>query len=216
MIYFLYNNALKFKKEIVIIFTHMTIDYNIFIFNLFRFSQSYIIYLENSLEVLFMAKESSFDIVSKIVLSEVTNAVHIAMKEVATRYDFKGSKSSITFENEELVLISDDEFKMDQLKDVLFSKMIKRNIPLKNLDYGKIEGASGGTIRQKAKLVQGIDKDVAKKINTIIRDSGLKVKTQIQEDQVRVTGKNKDDLQAVMAEIRKADLPIDVQFTNFR
>ncbi|MGG0719133.1 YajQ family cyclic di-GMP-binding protein [Robertmurraya massiliosenegalensis] len=163
-----------------------------------------------------MAKDSSFDIVSKVDFSEVTNAINIAMKEISTRYDFKGSKSKVTLDNEELVLVSDDEYKLDQLKDVLLSKMIKRGIPIKNLDYGKIEGASGGTVRQRAKLVQGIDKDNAKIINTLIKNSGLKIKSQVQDDQVRVTAKSRDDLQAIIAAVREADLSIDVQFVNYR
>ncbi|XQY92769.1 YajQ family cyclic di-GMP-binding protein [Metabacillus sp. HB246100] len=163
-----------------------------------------------------MAKDSSFDIVSKIELPEVTNAINSAMKEIATRYDFKGSKSTISLEKEELVLVSDDEYKLEQLKDVLITKLIKRNVPTKNINYKKIENASGGTVRQKAELVSGIDKENAKKINTIIKDKGLKVKTQIQDDQIRVTGKSRDDLQSVIAAIREADLPIDVQFINYR
>ncbi|GAM15677.1 YajQ family cyclic di-GMP-binding protein [Mesobacillus selenatarsenatis] len=163
-----------------------------------------------------MSKESSFDIVSKVEMSEVTNAISIAMKEIQNRYDFKGSKSDISLDKEELVLISDDEFKLDQLKDVLFSKMIKRGIPIKNLDYGKVERASGGTVRQKAKLVQGIDKENAKKINTLIKNSGLKIKSQVQDDQVRVTGKNRDDLQKIIAAVKEADLTVDVQFVNYR
>ncbi|WP_336156364.1 YajQ family cyclic di-GMP-binding protein [Bacillus sp. 204(2023)] len=163
-----------------------------------------------------MAKESSFDIVSKVELPEVQNAIQIALKEISTRYDFKGSKSDISLDKEELVLVSDDDFKLSQLKDVLVSKLIKRNVPTKNIEYGKVENASGGTVRQRAKLVQGIDKDNAKKINTIIKNSGLKVKSQVQDDQVRVTGKNKDDLQQIISAVRAADLPIDVQFINFR
>ncbi|MGE7764089.1 YajQ family cyclic di-GMP-binding protein [Peribacillus sp. NPDC096540] len=163
-----------------------------------------------------MAKENSFDIVSKVDFSEVTNAVTMAMKEIQTRYDFKGSISSITIDKEDLVLVSDDEYKLDQLKDVLISKLIKRDVPIKNLDYGKLEGATGGTIRQRAKLIQGIDKEQAKKINTIIKNSGLKVKSQIQDDQIRVTGKNRDDLQGIISAIRGADLSIDVQFLNYR
>ncbi|WP_273797407.1 YajQ family cyclic di-GMP-binding protein [Bacillus sp. AGAB2] len=163
-----------------------------------------------------MAKESSFDIVSKVELPEVQNAIQIALKEISTRYDFKGSKSDISLDKEELILVSDDDFKLSQLKDVLVSKLIKRNVPTKNIEYGKVENASGGTVRQRAKLVQGIDKDNAKKINTIIKNSGLKVKSQVQDDQVRVTGKNKDDLQQIISAVREADLPIDVQFINFR
>lgn len=163
-----------------------------------------------------MAKESSFDIVSKVDFDEVTNAINIAKKEIQTRYDFKGSKSTISLDKEEIVLISDDEFKLEQLKDVLLGKLIKRNVPIKNIDYGKIEPASGGTVRQRAKLVQGIDKENAKRINSIIKDSGIKVKTQIQDDQLRVTGKSKDDLQQIIAAVKAADLPIDVQFVNYR
>ncbi|EIJ81891.1 putative nucleotide-binding protein [Bacillus methanolicus PB1] len=163
-----------------------------------------------------MAKESSFDIVSKVDLSEVTNAINIAMKEIQTRYDFKGSKSDIKLEKDELILVSDDEYKLGQLKDVLIGKLIKRGVPIKNLDYGKIENASGGTVRQRAKLIQGIDKDNAKKINTIIKNSALKVKSQVQDDQIRVSGKSRDDLQKIIAAIREADLSIEVQFINYR
>ncbi|MFF3021139.1 YajQ family cyclic di-GMP-binding protein [Gottfriedia sp. NPDC057948] len=163
-----------------------------------------------------MSKESSFDIVSKVDLPEVSNAIQLATKEIATRYDFKGSKSSITLEKEELVLVSDDDYKLEQLKDVLINKLIKRNVPIKNLDYSKVEGASGGTVRQRAKLVQGIDKDNAKKINTIIKNSGLKVKSQIQDDQIRVTAKSRDDLQAIIAAVKGADLSVDIQFLNYR
>jgi cyclic-di-GMP-binding protein len=163
-----------------------------------------------------MSKDSSFDIVSKVDFSEVTNAITQTMKEIGTRYDFKGSKSEVSLDKEELVLVSDDEYKMDQLKDVLFSKLIKRAVPVKNLDYGKIEKASGGTVRQRAKLAQGIDKENAKKINNIIKNSGVKVKTQVQDDQVRVTGKSRDDLQKIISLVRDADLSIDVQFINYR
>jgi cyclic-di-GMP-binding protein len=163
-----------------------------------------------------MAKESSFDIVSKVDLPEVSNGINIALKEIQTRYDFKGSKSDIKLEKEEIVLISDDDYKLEQLKDVLITKLIKRGVPIKNIDYGKVENASGGTVRQRASLVQGIDKDNSKKINTIIKNTGLKVKSQIQDDQIRVTAKSRDDLQQIIAAIRAADLPIEVQFLNYR
>lgn len=164
-----------------------------------------------------MAKESSFDIVSKVDFSEVINAVQLAMKEIQNRYDFKGSKSNVTLDKEELVLVSDDEYKLEQLKDVLISKMFKRGIPIKNLDYGKIEGASGGTVRQRAKLIQGIDKDNAKIINALIKNSGLKVKTQQQDDQIRVTAKSRDDLQKIIAAVKdESKITIDVQFVNYR
>ncbi|MGD6817673.1 YajQ family cyclic di-GMP-binding protein [Metabacillus sp. 113a] len=163
-----------------------------------------------------MSKENSFDIVSKVEMPEVQNAIAVALKEIQNRYDFKGSKSDIKLEKEELVLISDDDYKLEQLKDVLISKLIRREVPVKNIQYGKVEGASGGTVRQRGKLVQGIDKENAKRINNIIKNSGLKVKSQVQDDQVRVTGKNRDDLQQVIAAIRQAELPIDVQFINYR
>ncbi|OUQ85581.1 YajQ family cyclic di-GMP-binding protein [Brevibacillus brevis] len=163
-----------------------------------------------------MSKESSFDIVSKVELTEVNNAIQTALKEIENRFDFKGSKSSISLEKEELVLVSDDDFKLSQVKDILLGKLVKRDVPIKNLDYGKLEPAAGGTVRQRVKLVQGIDKDNAKKINSIIKDTGLKVKTQIQDDQIRVTGKSKDELQQIINAIRKADLPLEVQFINYR
>ncbi|ALC91889.1 hypothetical protein AM500_20425 [Bacillus sp. FJAT-18017] len=163
-----------------------------------------------------MSKDSSFDIVSKVDFEEVKNALTATAKEISTRYDFKGSKSQVTLDKEELVLVSDDEYKLGQLKDVLISKLIKRGVPIKNLDYGKIVGASGGTVRQRAKLVQGIDKDNAKKINTLIKNSGLKVKSQIQDDQIRVTAKSRDDLQRIIAAVKEADLTVDVQFLNYR
>lgn len=163
-----------------------------------------------------MSSESSFDIVSKVDMAELVNAIAQAEKEIETRFDFKGSKSSIALEKEELVVGSDDEYKLKAVIDILLSKMIKRGVPIKNMDYGKIEGASAGTVRQKIKLRQGIEQDVSKKINILIRDSKLKVKSQIQGDQIRVTGKSRDDLQAVMALLRGADLPIELQFMNYR
>jgi cyclic-di-GMP-binding protein len=163
-----------------------------------------------------MSKESSFDIVSQIDLPEVTNAIQIARKEIENRYDFKGSKSTLALENEEIVLVSDDDYKLEQLKDVLISKLIKRGVPIKNLDYSKVEAASGGTVRQRAKLVQGLDQENAKKITKAIKDAKLKVKAQVQDDQVRVSGKSKDDLQQVIALIREIDLPIEIQFINYR
>lgn len=163
-----------------------------------------------------MSSESSFDIVSKVDMQELSNAITQAEREIETRFDFKGSKSSITLEKEEIVVASDDEYKLKSVIDILQSKMIKRGVPIKNMDYGKIEGASGGTVKQRIKLRQGIEQDISKKINILIRDSKLKVKSQIQGDQLRVTGKSKDDLQAVMALLRGADLPIELQFTNYR
>ncbi|MCM3128784.1 MULTISPECIES: YajQ family cyclic di-GMP-binding protein [unclassified Paenibacillus] len=163
-----------------------------------------------------MSSESSFDIVSKLDLAELTNAVTQAEKEIASRYDFKGSKSSLKIEKDALIIVSDDEYKLNAVIDVLQSKMVKRGLPLKNLDYGKVEPASMGTVRQRLGFKQGIDQDNAKKINILIRDSKLKVKSQIQGDQIRVTGKSKNDLQAIIQLLRSSDLPLDLQFTNMK
>ncbi|GIQ65203.1 UPF0234 protein yitk [Paenibacillus cisolokensis] len=163
-----------------------------------------------------MASENSFDIVSKVDMQELENAIRQTEREIETRFDFKGSKSSITMEKEELVVVSDDDYKLRSVLDILLSKMAKRGVPVKNLDYGKIEPAAGGTVRQRIRLRQGIEQDVAKKINTLIRDSKLKVKSQIQGDQIRVSGKSRDDLQAVMRLLKEADLPLELQFTNYR
>ncbi|HZG77207.1 MAG TPA: YajQ family cyclic di-GMP-binding protein [Paenibacillus sp.] len=163
-----------------------------------------------------MASEYSFDVVSKVDMSELQNAVTQAEKEIATRFDFKGSKSEIKLEKEALILVSDDEYKLASVIDILQSKMVKRGISIKNMDFGKLEPASGGTVRQQVKLKQGIGQEDAKKMNILIRDSKLKVKSQIQGDQLRVTGKSKDDLQAVMALLRGADLPLELQFVNFK
>ncbi|WP_214823487.1 YajQ family cyclic di-GMP-binding protein [Exiguobacterium sp. s28] len=163
-----------------------------------------------------MAKDNSFDIVSEMNLEEVKNAIQIAEKEILNRYDFKGSKSEMSLDNGDLVLVSDDDYKLEQLKDVMISKLIKRGVPTKNLDYQKIESALGGTVRQRVKLKSGIDKDDAKKINNAIKESKLKVKSQIQDDQIRVTAKSRDDLQAVMQLVRELELSVDAQFTNYR
>lgn len=163
-----------------------------------------------------MSAESSFDVVSKVDFQEVGNAIVQAEKEIAGRFDFKGSKSSIALEKEEFVVASDDEYKLKSVIDILQSKLVKRGVPIKNMDYGKLEPASGGTVRQRIRLKQGIEQDVAKKINIMIRDSKLKVKSQIQGDQIRVSGKSRDDLQAVIALLRNADLPVELQFINYR
>lgn len=163
-----------------------------------------------------MASENSFDIVSKMDMQELNNAVNQAEREIENRFDFKGSKSSLKLEKDALIITSDDEYKLNAVIDILQTKMIKRGLSIKNVEYGKIEPASMGTVRQRLALKQGIDQENAKKINILIRDSKLKVKSQIQGDQIRVTGKSKDDLQAIMQLLCKADLPLDLQFTNFK
>jgi len=165
-----------------------------------------------------MADTSSFDIVSKVDMQEVDNAMNQARKEIVQRYDFKGSKSSIELKQKEMeiVLISDDDFKMKAVVDILQSKFVKRSVPLKALTYGTVEPAGGSTVRQVIKLQNGIDKENAKLITKMIKDSKLKVQAQIMDDQVRVSGKSKDDLQSVMAMLRQADLKFAIQFTNYR
>ena len=163
-----------------------------------------------------MAKEASFDIVSELNKEEVKNGVQIALKELKNRFDFKGSSFDITTEGNQLVVTAEDDYKIEQVKEVLFSKLIKRGVPLKNIQFSASEHALGGNARQKADLVSGIDKESAKKLTTAIKNSKIKVKAQIQEDQLRITGKNRDDLQKVIALVKDIDLPIDLQFTNYR
>jgi uncharacterized protein YajQ (UPF0234 family) len=163
-----------------------------------------------------VAKDSSFDVVSKVELQEVTNAIQQAQKEIEQRFDFKNSKSSIELQEEKIILISDDDFKLRNVSDILESKLVKRGISLKALEYGKIQPAAGDTVRQEVKLVQGISQDKGREINRIIKESKIKVTSSMQGDQIRVTAKNKDDLQAVIALLRKQDLGIELQFTNYR
>lgn len=165
-----------------------------------------------------MADTNSFDIVSDVDMQEVDNALNQARKEIIQRYDFKGSKSSLELKEKEheIVLISDDDFKMKAVIDILQSKFVKRGISLKALTYSAVESAAGGTVRQTITLQNGIDKENGKLVVKMIKDSKLKVQAQIMDDQVRVSGKSKDDLQAVMAMVRAADLKFAVQFKNYR
>jgi len=163
-----------------------------------------------------MAQEFSFDIVSKTEMQEVANAVQQAQKELAQRFDFKGSKSSIELAAEEIILISDDEGKLRSVKDILESKLVKRKVSLKALEYATLENASMGTVRQRAKIVQGIEIDKAKAIVKAIKDAKVKVQASIQSDQVRVVGRSKDDLQRAMSLVRENDYGIPLQFTNYR
>ncbi len=163
-----------------------------------------------------MAKDASFDIVSEVSMEEVKNAIQQTIKELTNRFDFKGSTIEIKLENNQLVVVGDDDFKIEQIKDVLLGKLNKRNVPIKNIHFSDSKHALGGKARQTAELVSGIDRENAKKITTEIKNSKMKVKAQIQENQIRVTGKNRDDLQAVIALLRKLDLPIELQFTNYR
>ncbi|HEV8657170.1 MAG TPA: YajQ family cyclic di-GMP-binding protein [Thermoanaerobaculia bacterium] len=163
-----------------------------------------------------MPQEFSFDIVSKTEMQEVANAIQQAQKELAQRFDFKGSKSEIELTKDELVLISDDEGKLRSLKDIVESRLVKRKVSLKALDYGKVEAASLGTGRQRAKIVQGIEGEKAKAIVKALKDAKLKVQASIQGEQVRVIGRSKDDLQRAIAIVKENDFGIPLQFTNYR
>ncbi|MBL0313736.1 MAG: YajQ family cyclic di-GMP-binding protein [Holophagaceae bacterium] len=164
-----------------------------------------------------MAAECSFDVVSKVDITEVKNAVAQAMKEIGQRYDFKGSTSDIEMKDDaELILKSDDEIKLKAVIDVLQSKLHKRGVSIRAMEYGKLEQAMKGTVRQIVKINQGIPVEKAKKLVAALKDSKLKAQASIQGDQLRVSGKDKDMLQEAMALFKKNDQGVDLQFTNFR
>ncbi len=163
-----------------------------------------------------MAAENSFDIVSKVDLQEISNAIQNALKEIHTRFDLKDSKSDIKLEKDALVLSSVDEYKLKAVNDILQSKLVKRGVPIKAFTYGVVEPASGSTVRQNVTMQQGIPIEKAKEIVKVIKDSKKKVQASIQGDSVRVSGKDRDALQETIALIRGRDFGIDVQFTNYR
>jgi cyclic-di-GMP-binding protein len=163
-----------------------------------------------------MASTNSFDVVSEFDQQELTNAVDQTMREVRTRYDLKDSGTEIERSDGQLVITTDSEFTLKSVKDVLESKVIRRGLSLKILDYQKQEDASGGKVRQTIKLKRGIPEDVAKQISKEIRSDFKKVTAQIQGDSVRVSSKSKDDLQAVIQHLKESDVPVALQFTNFR
>jgi uncharacterized protein YajQ (UPF0234 family) len=160
--------------------------------------------------------DSSFDVVSSVDLQEVKNAIAQATKEIQTRFDLKASGSSVELQGEEIVLASNDEFKLKAVRDVLEGRLVKRSVPLKALSFGVVDKALGGTVRQRVTLQKGIPTDKAREIVKLIKGTKLKVQAAIQGDQLRVSGKNKDDLQAVMRTLKATDLGIDMQFTNYR
>ena len=163
-----------------------------------------------------MAKEASFDIVSKADTNEVQNAVNMVAKEIEQRFDLKGTGSSIDLGKDGITLNAPDEMKLRNILDVLHDKLTKRQVSLKCLDAGKVESSLGGKVRQQFRIRQGIDREHARKIVDLIKGAKLKVQTQIQDDQVRVLGKSRDDLQAVIKALRGADFPLDLQYLNFR
>jgi len=162
--------------------------------------------------------DNSFDIVSKIELPEVSNAIQQALKEITQRYDLKDSKSTIELNEKDnkVLLASSDEYKLKAVTEVLQSKLVKRNVPLKGLNYGTITPAAGSSVRQEITLQSGIPIEKAREIVKAIKDSKAKVQASIQGDLVRVSGKDRDTLQTVIALLRKSDFGIDMQFTNYR
>lgn len=161
--------------------------------------------------------ENTFDVISKIDLQEVQNAMNIALKEIHQRFDLKDSKSNIAIEGTDvIVLTSADEYKLKSVNDVFQGKLVKRGVPLKGLQYGPIESAAGSTVRQKVTMQQGIPVEKAREIVKVIKNSKKKVQASIQGDLVRVSGKDRDTLQEIMALLRKEDFGIDMQFTNYR
>ena len=164
-----------------------------------------------------MAADNSFDVVSKVDMQEVKNAVEQATKEVNARFDLKNSKSKIDIEGTETIqLASQDDYTLKAVIEILSQKLVKRGVSLKNLEYDKIEPASNSSVRQKIKLKQGIESDAAKKITALVKDSKLKAQASIQGDTVRIVSKDRDILQQVMAKLRAGDFGVDLQFTNFR
>jgi uncharacterized protein YajQ (UPF0234 family) len=163
-----------------------------------------------------VAAENSFDIACKIDMQEVANGLDQARREVETRYDLKGTKNEIVLEKTDIVVTVADDMKLKAVVDILQSRLHKRGVPLKALTYGKVEEAAGGRLRQKIALQQGIPSEKAKEIVRLIKDSKVKVQASIQEDQVRVSGKDRDDLQKIIALVKDKDLGIALQFTNYR
>ena len=163
-----------------------------------------------------MAQQNSFDIVSQVDRAEVSNAIHQTMKEVGQRFDFKGSAAKVGLEDKELVLSAEDETKLRNMNDIFQQKLVRRGVPLKALSYAHIEPAAGGTVRQRVQVQQGIPQEKAKEIVKFIKDSKAKVQASIQGDTVRVSGRDRDTLQQVIAGLKAKDFGINMQFTNYR
>jgi uncharacterized protein YajQ (UPF0234 family) len=163
-----------------------------------------------------MAQQNSFDIVSEVDRAEIVNAINQTMKEVGQRFDFKGSAARVALEDKELVLTGEDETRLRNMNDIFQQKLVRRSVPLKALSYGTVEAAAGGTVRQRVQIQQGIPQDKAKEIVKFIKDTKVKVQAAIQGDVVRVTGKDRDTLQDVIAKLKAKDFGINMQFTNYR
>lgn len=162
--------------------------------------------------------DSSFDVVSKVEIPEVVNAIQQAQKEILTRYDLKDSKSTIELNEKDMkiLLASSDDFKIKAVIDILQSKLVKRGVPIRNLEFGKVEAAAGSSVRQELKLVQGIPTDKAKDVVRVIKDSKKKAQAAIMGDYVRVSSKDRDTLQEILALLRAEDFGVELQFTNYR
>lgn len=163
-----------------------------------------------------MAKENSFDIVSKTDYAEVTNAINQTTKEVSQRFDFKGSHATVELQGKDLMLSAEDDMKLRNMNDILQGKLVKRGVSIKALDYQKIEPAAGGTVRQLVKVQQGIPTEKAKEVVKFIKDGKFKVQASIQGDTVRVSGKDRDTLQEVISALKGTDFGIDMTFDNYR
>jgi len=163
-----------------------------------------------------MAQQNSFDIVSQVDTAEVANAINQTVKEVRQRFDFKGSSANVVLEKTELVLTAEDETKLRNMNDILQQKLVRRTVPLKALSYGDIEPAAGGTVRQRVQIQQGIPQEKAKEVVRFIKDTKVKVQASIQGDVVRVSGRDRDTLQEVIALLKNKDFAIHMQFTNYR
>lgn len=163
-----------------------------------------------------MAQQNSFDIVSQVDTAEVANAINQTVKEVRQRFDFKGSSANVVLEKTELVLTAEDETKLRNMNDILQQKLVRRTVPLKALSYGDIEPAAGGTVRQRVQIQQGIPQEKAKEVVRFIKDSKVKVQASIQGDVIRVSGRDRDTLQEVIALLKNKDFAIHMQFTNYR
>jgi len=163
-----------------------------------------------------MAQQNSFDIVSEVDRAEVTNAIQQTVKEVRQRFDFKGSSATVALEKDELILTAEDETKLRNMNDILQQKLVRRSVPLKALSYGTVDPAAGGTVRQRVQIQQGIPQEKAKEVVKFIKDSKAKVQASIQGDVVRVSGKDRDTLQDIIAKLKAKDFGIDMQFSNYR
>lgn len=163
-----------------------------------------------------MAQQNSFDIVSEVDRAEVTNAIQQTIKEVRQRFDFKGSTATVVLEKDELVLSAEDETKLRNMNDILQQKLVRRSVPLKALSYGTADPAAGGSVRQRVQIQQGIPQEKAKEVVKFIKDSKAKVQASIQGDVVRVSGKDRDTLQDIIAKLKAKDFGIDMQFSNYR